>query len=151
MKEEIMQCKDAMKVKVITCRERDSVSRCAAIMANNGIGFLPVVDENLRVLGVVTDRDLVVRALARRQPESTPIEKVMSRDVVGCAPDDSLARAERLLAESRKSRIVIADEWGRLVGILSLADVAQVEDSTRAGDLLKKITRREATGIVSRP
>jgi len=145
-----MQCKEAMKTNVITCRERDSVSRCASIMASNGIGFVPVVDENQRVLGVVTDRDLVVRALARQQPENTPVEKVMSRDVVGCAPDDSLVRAERLLAESRKSRVVITDEWGRLVGILSLADVAQVEDSSRAGDLLKKITRREATGILSR-
>jgi CBS domain-containing protein len=145
-----MQCKDAMKTNVISCRERDSAARCASVMAKNGIGFVPVVDENDRVVGVVTDRDLVVRVLARQQPENTPVENVMSRDVVGCAPDDSLARAERLLAESRKSRIVISDEWGRLVGILSLADVAQLEDSSRAGDLLKKITRREATGIVSR-
>lgn len=145
-----MQCKEAMKSQVLSCREHDSVARCASVMAERDIGFLPIVDENNRVVGVVTDRDLVVRVLARHEPASTLVGKIMSRDVVSCSPDDSLERAEQLLAQSRKSRIVLKDDWGRLVGILSLADLAQLEDAKRIGELLKKVTRREATGIVAK-
>lgn len=144
-----MQCKDAMKSRVLTCRVNDSAARCAAIMAEHGIGFLPVVDDDNRVVGVVTDRDLVVRVMGKQLPANTQIEKIMSRSVVGCSLDDSLQTAEDLLAAARKSRLVLTDPWGRLMGVMSLADIAQHEDSARTGELLRKVTRREATGIVS--
>lgn len=145
-----MQCKDAMKQNVLYCRERDTVARCAAIMAEGSIGFLPVVDSEQRVVGVLTDRDLVVRVLAKQRSPSTSAQEVMSRNVVQCSAVDSLDRAEKLLAESRKSRLVLTNERGQLAGVMSLADIAQLEDTTRAGELFKKVTRREATGLVAR-
>jgi CBS domain-containing protein len=144
-----MQCKDAMKHKVLYCRERDTVARCAAIMAESSIGFLPVIDAERRVVGVLTDRDLVLRVLAKQRSSSTTAQEVMSRNVVKCTPDDSLDHAEKLLAESRKSRLVLVDAQGMLAGVISLADIAQLEDAARAGELLKKVTRREATGVVA--
>lgn len=144
-----MQCKDAMKSHVLTCRVNDSAARCAAVMSENGIGFLPVVDENERVVGVITDRDLAIRVLGQNRPASTRVEGIMSRDVVGCSLNDSLDTAEQVLAGARKSRLILTDDWGRLAGVLSLADIAQHEDAARTGELLKKVTRREASGIVS--
>lgn len=145
-----MQCKDAMKSRVLSCREHDSAARCAALMAEQNIGFVPVIDEQAHVVGVVTDRDLALRVLGKQRPANTPVENIMSRNVVKCSPDDSLERAEQLLAQSHKSRLVLTDQRNMLVGVLSLADVAQVEEARRAGELLKTVSRREATGIISR-
>lgn len=145
-----MQCKDAMKSRVLSCREHDTAARCAGLMAEQNIGFVPVVDADTRVVGVITDRDLAVRVLAKQRAANTTVDTIMTRDVVSCAADDSLDRAEQLLAGARKSRLVLTDAQGRLAGVISLADIAQVEEAQKAGELFKKVTRREATGVVSR-
>jgi CBS domain-containing protein len=144
-----MQCKDVMKAPVITCREHDTVAKCARLMAENGIGFLPVLDGDHELLGVVTDRDLATRVLGGQKPPSASVGEVMTHNVVHCSTTDSLAIAERLLADSRKARLVLLDPSGKVAGVLSLADIGQVEDAERAGRLFKRVTRREATGIVS--
>ena len=145
-----MQCKDVMKQPVVTCREHDSAACCAAIMAERGIGFLPVVSDKGKLVGVVTDRDLVVRVLASQRGASVGVKHVMSKNVVRCSPEDSLADAERRLGMARKSRIVLVDDWDRVVGVLSIADIGQVEDDIVAGRLFRQVTRREATGVVAR-
>jgi CBS domain-containing protein len=98
---------------------------------------------------VVTDRDLATRVLGGEKPPTASVGEVMTQNVVHCATTDSLVVAEGLLADSRKSRLVLLDPWGKVAGVLSLADMGQVEDAERAGRLFKRVTRREATGIVS--
>ena len=139
-----MRCEDVMKRDVHTVMADDSAATAAAKMRSCDCGFLPVIDERDNVLGVVTDRDLVLRVMAMGKASSTCIKEVMSRDVIACHPGDDLAQAEKLMSGYRKSRIVCMDDKGRLAGIISLSDIAQVEDERRAGKTIRKITEREA-------
>ena len=143
-----MRCRDVMKKDVARCLETLTVQSCAEMMRENGIGFVPVVDLDQLVVGVVTDRDLAMRVVANDLPVNTPVGHVMSRDVRVCRPDDDLRDAERNMSSARKSRLVVADEQAT-VGVISLSDVAQA-DSRRAGGILRAVTRRETPAQVVR-
>jgi CBS domain-containing protein len=139
-----MRCRDVMKPNVVQCRESDSVHRGAFLMKSWRVGFLPVADRDDRVVGVVTDRDLVLRVLADERPTSTPIRAVMSKEPVVCRPDEELWLAEEKMVESRKSRLPVVDADGRCVGVISLSDLGQIEPRPRAGELLQRIAGRES-------
>jgi CBS domain-containing protein len=138
-----MLCRDLMKKNVARCAEELTVESCARMMRDNNVGFLPVVDGKGQVVGVVTDRDLALRVLADDLPTDTPVGEVMTREVRTCRADDDINAAELQMAAGRKSRVVVTDE-GRCVGVISLSDVAQADSGTRAGDILRAVTRREA-------
>jgi CBS domain-containing protein len=142
-----MKCRDIMSQNLETLSERDSVGRAARLMATTGVGFLPVCDAELRVVGVVTDRDLVTRGLAYdRDGETTWVAKVMTAPVVTCPADADLRVAEQLMAEQRKSRLVVIDEEGRLAGVLSIADLIERAPQREALQTLKAVLWREALG-----
>lgn len=140
-----MLCREVMKPNVVTCREYDSIHRAAFMMKSWRVGFLPVTDREDRLVGVVTDRDLVVRALAEERPAATQVRAVMSREPVTCRPEDELWMAEQRMTDGRKSRIPVVDTERRCLGVISLSDLGQVGTGARAGELLQKITRREAS------
>lgn len=143
-----MRCEDMMKKQVECLRAQDTVQDAARLMRDKGIGFLPVCDVNHRVLGTVTDRDIVLRVVAEgKELASTSIEQVMTREVVSCAPDDDLARCEELMATHRKSRMMICDDDERLVGVISLSDIAQHDRARKAGRTLRKVTARESQEV----
>lgn len=118
-----------MKVHEIMNREAsvigadDSLNRAAQLMWERDCGFLPVVDEG-RVVGVITDRDACMAAYTKGLPlAAIRVGDVMSRDVKSCGPDESLDDARERMAECQVRRLpVVAD--GRLVGVLSLNDIA---------------------------
>ena len=139
-----MQCRDVMNKDVAVCTEGDTVAECARLMRERRIGFVPVVDGGGQVSGVVTDRDLALRVLAPSLPPDTPLRAVMTLDVRVCRPWDSLRSAERRMAAVRKSRLVVVDEDGCCVGVISLSDVAQADTRALAGHVLYEITQREA-------
>jgi CBS domain-containing protein len=139
-----MRCEDVMKRDVHTVMPDDTAATAAAKMRSCDCGFLPVVDDRANVIGVVTDRDLVLRVMAMGKAGSTSIKDVMSRDIISCHPGDDLAQAEKLMSGYKKSRIVCMDDKGRLCGVISLSDIAQVDDERRAGKTIRKITEREA-------
>jgi CBS domain-containing protein len=143
-----MLCREVMKTDVARCMETLSVQACAEMMRDDNIGFLPVVDGDQQVIGVVTDRDLAVRVLADDLPSDTPVGQVMTRDVRICRPDDELQAAEWKMSSTRKSRLVVADDEGHCVGVISLSDVAQADTRSRAGSVLRAVTRREAPAHV---
>lgn len=139
-----MKCKELMK-RPRVCHEDDTVEKVARTMRSADIGFLPVVDGYNRVVGIVTDRDLVLRVLADRLPPKTPVGNVMSTDpIVSVLPDDDLSVAESRMARLKKSRLVVTDTYGHCLGVISLSDIGQAEDAVRAGRLLNAVTNREA-------
>ena len=142
-----MRCLDVMKTDVASCLEALTVRACAEMMRDNGVGFVPVVDAERQVVGVVTDRDLALRVVANDLPAETPVGHVMTRDVRICHPDDDLREAAWKMSSARKSRLVVADEQGHCVGVISLSDVVQA-DSRRAGAVLRAVTGREAPAPV---
>ena len=146
-----MLCREVMKKNVALCTERLSVEACARMMRDNNIGFLPVVDADKRVVGVITDRDLAVRVLAEGLEGATPVGFVMTLDVRVCHPDDKLQEAEWKMSTVRKSRLVVADGDGHCVGVVSLSDIAQADKRSTAGGVLRAVTRREARAPIARP
>ena len=136
------QCHEIMKRSIECLSADDAVVDAARTMRDQNIGFLPVCDPDMRVSGTVTDRDIAIRFVAAQRPASTTVGEIMTREVVACAPEDEIDAAEELMAEHQKSRIMCIDESDRLVGIISLSDVAEF-DGGHAAITLNEISRRE--------
>jgi CBS domain-containing protein len=117
-----------------------SVADAARLMRDNDVGSLPVV-ENGRLAGIVTDRDIAVRAVAEgKDPQSTNVSEVYSGDLVTVDPQQDLDEALRLMARHQVRRLPVVEEDGRLVGIVAQADVAQAGDDTKTGQMVEKIS-----------
>jgi CBS domain-containing protein len=127
------------------CGEGDSVRRCAKLMKEQSIGFVPICDDDGKPIGAVTDRDLAIRVLAEGRTADEAIATFMTRDVVACRAGDDVEDAERLMRERRKSRIMVCDDQGQLVGVVSLADVADVTSSRAAGQTLQQVKSDQPT------
>ncbi len=143
-------CRDVMKPEIFTCGPETSVQACARIMAEHKVGIVPVVEDNGRLAGVITDRDIAIRTVAQGRSAQGAVAEIMTRDVITCRADDSLHHVEDKLTHAQKSRVVVVDAWNNPVGIVSLSDVGRVEDATRAGEVFKAIVTREATGLLAR-
>jgi CBS domain-containing protein len=139
-----MRCETIMKNDVECITPQTTVQDAARRMRDGGFGFLPVCDASRKALGTVTDRDLAVRILAEGRAPSTPVDAVLTREVVACQPGDDLRRAEDLMGRYQKSRIMCVDGDGKLVGVISLSDIAQKEKGARAAQTLRQVSGREA-------
>jgi len=142
-----MKCTDVMNRNLEWLTEKDTIFKAATVMADAGIGFLPICDARMRVVGVVTDRDLTTRALAKRlTPETTSAAMVMSSPVVTCLATADVGDAEDLMAAERKSRLVITDADGKLAGIVSLADLIEQVRGRKSLETVRAVLWREALG-----
>lgn len=143
---EARTCQDIMRSDVECCGDSDGIVDCAARMRDRDVGFIPVCGQDGRVTGVVTDRDILVRVVAEGLEREARVRDAMSREVVTCSPQDSIADAEERMRSQHVSRLVCVDDARRPVGIVSMADIAQVERADRASDLLRDVSaRREPT------
>jgi CBS domain-containing protein len=133
-------CCEVMKSPVLSCGPDDTVATCAKLMAGRDVGFVPVLDRTGFPQGVVTDRDLAIRVVAEERSAETPVRLVMTQDIVSCLLTDPLEVAEERMADQRKSRLLVLDETGRCLGILSLSDVVRTESRGRSGRLLAAVT-----------
>ena len=119
-------CDQVMTKTLVTCRADDTVLDAARVLARQHIGALPVVEdeESYRLLGVLTDRDIVLRVVANgNQAKDIRVGDVMSTTLVTCAPADDLHDAVRLMMEKQVRRLLVVED-GRLVGVIAQADVA---------------------------
>ena len=137
------QCRDIMKREIECLSPREPAQAAAERMREQNIGFLPVCDDAMTVLGTVTDRDIALRIVAERRTATTPVEQIMTREVIACYPQDDIEVAKALMADYRKSRIMCVDDDDALIGIISLSDVAKLEGDG-AGRTLREVSRREA-------
>jgi CBS domain-containing protein len=113
----------------------------ATLMKQQDCGSLPIVLDG-RLVGIITDRDIVVRAVAAgKDPKTLRVSEIMTADPITIAPDASIDEATQLMAERQVRRLpVVAD--GRLVGIVVLAQLARSEDERLAGETLKEVSER---------
>jgi CBS domain-containing protein len=137
-------CSDLMTRSPVWCFATDVVSSVAQLMKEADVGSLPVLDDprTKRVIGVVTDRDLVLNVLAEgRRPDIIAIGDVMTAKPVTCRADDALDTALSALAQHQIRRVPIVDETEALVGIIALADVAlRVEDAAATSEIVRRIS-----------
>ncbi len=125
------------------CREGDTVRDCARTMQEDNIGFTPICDQAGAPIGTLTDRDIAIRVVARGLSADTPVRDVMTKDVVSCRIGTSLRDAEELMRDRHKSRIMVCDDQGKLAGVISLSDVADLEDEATAGETMRAVASRE--------
>ena len=136
--------RDAMTPNVRSATSTESLAEVAKKMRDEDVGSLPVVEDE-RVVGIVTDRDIVVRAVAERiDPHSIRVGEVASREVVTVEPEQDLDEALALMASHRVRRLPVV-EGGRLVGVLAQADVALVAKDKNAGEMLEEISQPTST------
>jgi CBS domain-containing protein len=139
-----MQCQDVMKSEIETFREADPVLAIARRMREVNIGFVPICDDDGHPIGALTDRDIALRVCGEdRLGSQTRAGAVMTREIITCRDTDPLQSAEELMARYRKSRMMIVDEDGRLVGVISLSDIVEEEDDQRAAETMRHVTERE--------
>jgi CBS domain-containing protein len=142
-----MKCKDIMNTNLEWLEEKDTIDAAACKMAETGLGFLPICDARMRPIGVVTDRDLTVRALAGRlDAKTTTAAMVMSSPVLTCLASNDLKDAEELMAQQQKARIAVTDAEGALVGVISLADLVERTSPNQAWRTVTAVLWREALG-----
>ncbi|HEY9217648.1 MAG TPA: CBS domain-containing protein [Phenylobacterium sp.] len=134
-----MRVSEAMSRDVEVARPQDSLQTVARRMAEIDVGALPVCDGQ-ELQGMITDRDIVVRAIAEGRSFETPVSEVMTGEVEFAFADDDLDEAADKMASAQIRRLPVLDKDRRLVGILSLGDLTgKVKDKT-AGQTLQEIS-----------
>jgi CBS domain-containing protein len=121
-----MRVSDAMTRNVRVCHPRQSICDAAKLMAELDCGVLPVGEED-RLVGMITDRDIAIRAVAQHRSPDTPVRDAMSREVKYCFEDQHVETVARNMSDLRVRRLPVLDREKRLVGILSLGDLATAE------------------------
>ncbi|KAF0995783.1 CBS domain-containing protein [Geobacillus sp. TFV-3] len=135
--------RDVMSTDVQYCTPLDNLYEVAVKMRDFNVRAIPIVDDG-RLVGMITDRDMVVRGIAEKRPGSTVVTEVMSRDLITLSPDDSVQKAADMMARHQIRRLPVIEN-GRLVGIISLGDLATNRYSDeRAGRALSEISEQDA-------
>lgn len=136
-----MNISELMTPNPSTVAPTETIQNTAKLMRDEDTGAIPVVD-NGKVIGMVTDRDIVIRAVADGMPLSRPVRDIVSQgDVVFATPGMSTKEASELMSEYQIRRLPVVDENEKLVGIVSLGDIAVKEGKdSRTGDTLENIS-----------
>lgn len=133
--------REAMTSNPCTIDANKPVAYAAKMMKDEDVGLAPVVEGN-RLVGTVTDRDIVTRVIAEgRDPGSTSVRDIASTDLVTIDPQQGLDEALRLMAQHQVRRLPVVEEDGRLVGVLAQADVAEHAESSATGHIVEKISK----------
>jgi CBS domain-containing protein len=132
--------RDAMTSNPRSIEPSTMVADAAKLLKAEDVGSLPIVEGD-QLVGMVTDRDIVIRVVAEgKDPQSTTVGEVASRDLVTVDPEQDLDEALRLMAQHQVRRLPVAEEDGRLVGILAQADVARQGKDALTGQVVQEIS-----------
>jgi CBS domain-containing protein len=117
------------------------VTEAAEVMEHDDIGAVPVVEGD-RLAGMVTDRDIAVRAVATgKDVRGMPVREIATREVVTIGPDEDLSEALRLMASYQVRRLPVVDDDNRLVGVVSQADVALEAKEKNVGAMVEDVSK----------
>lgn len=139
-----MRARDIMTKEPEVCRPSHTAQDAALVMRNRDCGCVPIVDDAGSIVGIVTDRDLALRAVATGKDFTTKLGDLMTPAATCCGPDDDLRDVEQQMAELQIRRIPIVDASGRCIGIISQADIA------RASATDSPVTEQEVALVVEK-
>jgi CBS domain-containing protein len=133
--------RDFMTADPSTIDADKSVVYAAKMMKDEDVGLAPIVEGD-RLIGTVTDRDIAIRVVAEgKDPESTIVREIASKQLVTIDPDQDLDEALRLMAQHQVRRLPVVEEDGRLVGVVAQADVAREAKDAKTGQVVEEISR----------
>ncbi len=142
------KCTDVMTKDVVTCTPENTIAEVARLMKTEDIGPVLIVDneQSKTLVGIVTDRDIVVKAIADgKDVKTTRVGDVMSKKLVTCRADDDVDVAMKSMAQFQLRRIPVVGENMKLLGIISLAYVAtRVDAPEKTGEVVKEISEQTA-------
>ncbi|MBO0959240.1 CBS domain-containing protein [Neobacillus sp. MM2021_6] len=140
------EIREIMTDNVECCTLLDNMYEVAVKMKELNVGAIPIVDEE-KLVGMITDRDIVIRGVAEKHPGSTKVEDIMSKTLVTVTPDTSSRDAAKLMAEHQIRRLPV-EENGKLLGIVSLGDFAISElTDDQAKEALTEISEQNYNGV----
>lgn len=133
------RCREIMTNNVQTAGPQTTLREAAAMMRDGDMGSVPVVDDG-KLVGIVTDRDIVVRALAEGRDASSTVVDAMTTELFSVSPDDFVFEAIRMMGDKQVRRIPVVED-GKLAGIIAMADVAlETEDEREIAETLEEIS-----------
>ena len=128
-----MKVKDCMCQEVVFVKPDCETEECAKLMCDNHIGCIPVCDDSKKVVGIVTDRDILLRTIGcGKEIKNTPVSEVMTCMVDCCSPETDVKDAEKVMSQNQIRRIPVMDN-NKIVGILTLGDLAKNKDVNNQG------------------
>jgi CBS domain-containing protein len=137
-------CRELMTREPVCCEPTDAVTRVAELMKREDIGSVPVVESlsSRRLVGIVTDRDLVTKVVAGGQiVEQATVRDAMTFNPASCREDDDVSHAVSLMAERQVRRMPVVDDQGRVIGIIAQADVAtRIGRDSDTGHMVESIS-----------
>jgi len=138
------KCRDVMTRDPASCQPGDAISKVAGLMKQEDVGSVPVVESagSGRLVGIITDRDIVVKVVAEgRGADTATVQDAMTPNPASCREDDDVDQALKLMKERQVRRMPIVDGSGRLAGIIAQADVAtRVNKDSKTGELVEAIS-----------
>lgn len=137
-----MNVQSIMTEKIIAVNQMEPVSSAARLMLRHNLGILPVCDDRGKLRGILTDRDIVTRCVAADMaPEDTKIREIMTRGIQTCSTGDDAASALESMSLHQVRRLPVVEEGGKLVGMVSLCDLARNSASSmEAAEALSEIS-----------
>jgi CBS domain-containing protein len=139
------KCKDVMTQNPVCCLPTDTVSKAAQLMKDENVGSIPVIEnvQNMKLIGIVTDRDLALQVVAlERNAGLTHVEDVMTYEVITCRASDDVQRAVDAMSQHQLRRMPVIDGDQRIVGIIAQADVAtRVDQTEETAEMVKEISQ----------
>ncbi len=135
-----MKVRDVMSKDVQVARPGDTLQDVASRMASGDFGFMPVADGD-RLIGTITDRDIVIRAVAGGAACTSPVVEYISRDAKTAYADDDLKTVLEAMGDKQIRRLPVLDRDDRLVGVVSLGDLSTRVKEKYAGEALEDISR----------
>lgn len=138
------KAREVMTKDLIYASPQDTIVEVAQLMKNEDIGPVLIVDndDSKTLVGIVTDRDLVLKVIAEgHDPKTTRVEEVMSKELVTCRADDDVDVAMQAMAQFQLRRIPVIEDANRLVGIISQADIAtRVDEPEKTAEVVREIS-----------
>ena len=135
-----MKVKDVMTTNVRLANPDQTIAEAARLMIECDAGVLPVGEDD-RLVGMITDRDIAIRAVAKDLPPDTLVREVMTKEVLYCFEDEALEHVADNMGEQRVRRLPVLNREKRLVGILSFGDLAGVTKPKTSGQAIAAISR----------
>ena len=138
-----MRASEIMTPDPTCCAPDTPLTEVARLMIENDCGEIPVVEskDSRKLMGVITDRDIVVRAVAKGKPADTVVADVMTSDIVSVREDADLHECITKMEDHQIRRIPVLDDQGRISGIIAQADIALHAGKSKAGEVVKDISR----------
>lgn len=135
-----MRCRDIMTGSVKTATRDMTLQEAAVIMRDGDMGSIPVIEDG-KLVGIITDRDIVVRSIADGKGSDSNVEAAMTSEIFSVRPDDFVFEAIRLMGDKQVRRIPVVGENGELAGIIAMADIVlEMEDEREIAETLEEIS-----------